>query len=155
MPCPCTPLNYFPNSDQELVRHSFLCIPTAICIVLDYKTFHTTTWSLLVYVFVSFIKQWAPWGHRFLFNVQSHDVSAIILMKTKKMGRQYPELIEEVGKEDAAYPVAWRSLFVPFLGIILYWYYAQRCSVQWCSLQYGLQYGKAGINLYLYQMGTG
>lgn len=41
-------------------------------------------------------------------------------MKTKrKIGRGYPELIEEVEEEDAAYPPAWCSLFMPFLGILL------------------------------------
>ena len=33
------------------------------------------------------------------------------------MGREHPELIEEVREEDAAYPAAWHSLSVSFLGI--------------------------------------
>lgn len=43
--------------------------------------------------------------------------SSTTVAKTKTIGREYPELMEEVGEEDAAYPAAWHSPFVSFLGI--------------------------------------
>lgn len=74
-------------------------------------------------------------------------------------GRQYPELVEEVGRWDAAFPDAWCSIFGSILGIypIDTWILVYK-DVQYseqCSFKYGLQYWKAGIDLNFHWKGAG